>query len=118
MTSVSCRYCVFYAPSLHTPVWGYCAGEFPPKCIRADNKPCPFNHDKSEIEKESRARGFSGYDLRRLEYYGVSEDGFRTRFYSNLDDLRRDIKPSPLQYTLYVRFIDSDKHVFARAVIP
>ena len=68
MSSITCRYCQFYAPSVETPIFGDCAGMFPPKRVPALYDKCPYRGDRGEIEKVAIDRGFSGHDLRRLEY--------------------------------------------------
>ena len=118
MSSITCRYCPFYAPSLRTPVWGYCAGSFPPEKVEGINSDCPYRGDLSEIRIQEIARGFSGHDLRRMEFYAVSELGRRTRVYSSLHDLLRDLEATGLEYRVYVAYIDTDNRVFARGEFP
>jgi len=117
MGSITCRYCQFYAPSLDTPIFGDCAGVFPPKRVPAINPECPYHGDEGEIGKIAEARGFNGHDLRRLEYYAVSEFGIRTRTYSSLEHLLNDIEPTGLEYLVYVCYIDADRRTFYRAVM-
>jgi len=114
---ITCRYCPFYAPSVQTPIWGYCAGVSPPERVKALNEACPFRGDEKEIRKQEVIRGFYGHDLRRLQYYAVSEFGFRSRLYYYLDDLLDYIESSGLHYSVFVCFIDSNGHVFSRAEI-
>ena len=118
MSSITCRYCPFYAPSLHTPVWGHCAGVFPPEKVGAITDNCPYHGDAEEIHKQELARGFSGHDLRRILYYGVSELGYRSRLYSSLADLLEFIEATGLEYMVYICYIDADNRTFSRAVIP
>ena len=115
---ISCRYCPFYAPSIQTPVWGDCAGVFPPERVKGINDNCPYHGDPSEIRKQEIARGFSGHNLKTIQYYAVSELGYRTRLYSSLDSLLRDLEAEGLEYMIYICYVDSDKRIFARAVIP
>ena len=116
MSSISCRYCPFYAPSIHTPVFGDCAGVFPPERVPAINPDCPYHGDEGEIRRQELARGFSGHDLRRLSYYAVSELGHYTRSYSSLETLLKDIEPTGFEYLIYVCYVDSDNRIFSRSV--
>lgn len=118
MPLASCRYCYLYCPSPITPIWGHCAGVFPPMKVKGITEDCPFRGDQAEIMKVARARGFSNHDLRGLSYFAVSEAGIRTRYYSDLEKLREDLKASPLHYSYYVVFLDADRSEFYRAVIP
>ena len=118
MSRASCRYCPLYCASSETPVWGHCAGVFPPLKVQGITDSCPFNGDAPEITNVARARGFINHDLRGLQYYAVSEEGNRTRHYHDLDKLRHDLAGSRLRHTYYVVFIDSDRVPFYQAVIP
>lgn len=118
---ITCRYCSLYCPSITTPIYGHCAAEYPPRYIDLRNldpyRDCPYAGNEAEIRKISRARGFDGRQLSRLEYYGVSSDGLRTPYYQNVDALREYAAKRGAHYSFYVVFIDAEDKTISRALI-
>lgn len=118
---ITCRYCSLYCPSSKTPILGHCAGVCPPRFvdlrILSPYDGCPFSGDESEISKISRARGFSGRVLSRVEYYGETSAGFRTPRYPDLAALREYLQGSELPHSVYVVFIDNEGMPISRSLI-
>lgn len=118
---ITCRYCSLYCPSLSTPIYGHCVAEYPPRSIDLRNlnpyEACPYSGNEAEIRKISRARGFDGRQLSRLEYYGVNSEGFRTPYYQDVASLREYIADKGAHYSLFVVFIDTEGKAISRAII-
>lgn len=117
MPKITCRYCPLYCRSKDTPIYGHCTGHVPPKFIRADTWDCPCHSSDAEVKRLVEARGFGGHDLCYLKFYGVSEDGIRTRYFWTLEDLKNNVQDSGVHYSFYVCYIDSHNRVFASSLI-
>ena len=119
---ITCRYCSLYCPSIRTPIYGHCVGEYPPRSIDLRNldpyEDCPYSGREAEISRIANNRGFDGRKLSRLEYYGVNSDGFRTPYYQDLSALREYVAKSGAHYSLFVVYIDSENKPISRGLIP
>ena len=118
---ITCRYCPLYCPSLSTPIYGHCVADYPPRYLDLRNldpyRDCPYLGREAEIGKISRARGFDGRQLSRLEYYGVNSEGFRTPYYQDIGALREYVSGKDVHYSLYVVFVDVEDKPISRALI-
>lgn len=115
----SCRYCPLFVSDLF-PVSGYCIARPIPRRVEDVNSAglCPYDRDKDEVSRQAFNRGLYGKDVSRLEYYGVSEYGIRTRSSPSLDRILESVKASGIRHTIYVEYIDPDNRIISRAVIP
>ena len=119
MTAQYCRHCPFYCPDkeaqrLLSEVYGHCAALSPAHPLRfVMDGCCPYGHDRDIIAAEADIKGFSSHDLRFIRYYSVDEEGIRSPYYRDYDDMVEQLKASPfLHHALYIAFFDANMRRF------
>lgn len=119
MRVLYCRHCPFYCPDKEAQraqigVYGHCAAQSPAQPLEfVMEKTCPYGHDGDIIEREAKEKGFFSHDLRFIRYYSVDEEGIRSPYYRNYDDMIEQLKASPfLHHALYIAFFDANMRRF------
>ena len=118
MSVLGCRYCPFYCPDRELQragpeIYGHCSAVSPARALKFPMDKCPYYHDYDGIMKRADESGFNSHSVQAIRYYAVDEEGIRSKYYREFEDLRKDLEASPFRHhALYIAFFDANMRRF------